>query len=181
MNKIKSTKQKWNGGWIKIRGNKKFDFNRLNVEDISIDDYAFALAKINRFTGWTKFPYSVSQHSVLLSKYCPKEIAYECLLHDAHEIFINDLSKPVKDFTKDFRMLENRIEKKVHEQFNLHIPDEVYVLDLRICKAEAEQLIGDTSDWGVDVEPLDIGIIEEWSWTQAEQEFINRYYELVGK
>lgn len=71
-------------------------FNEPTIEEI-----AHALAQINRFTGHTKRPYSVAEHSLLVCSIAANEGAspmaqLAALLHDAHEAFTGDVSSPVK-------------------------------------------------------------------------------------
>lgn len=177
---MKSTEDRFTGGFIKLINGKNFYFDKLNVEDLNIEDYAYAMAKINRFTGHTLFPYSIAQHSILMSENCREDLALPCLLHDMHEVIVGDHSKPVKDYVQgNLKLLEKRVEKAVHDHFNIQIPSEVYKIDLQICRAEAEQLIGDTSDWQIDLPSLNVKI-EEWHWLYAGRRFLERYYELTG-
>ena len=72
---------------------------QLNTPDIR--EIAHALAQINRFTGHCKRPYSVAEHSVLVSTIAETEGAstsaqLAALLHDAHEAYTGDVSSPVK-------------------------------------------------------------------------------------
>lgn len=67
----------------------------------AIEEIAHALAQINRFTGHTKRPYSVAEHSLLVCSIAANEGAspmaqLAALLHDAHEAFTGDVSSPVK-------------------------------------------------------------------------------------
>lgn len=71
-------------------------FNAPTIEEI-----AHALAQINRFTGHTKRPYSVAEHSLLVCSIADREGAslsaqLAALLHDAHEAFTGDVASPVK-------------------------------------------------------------------------------------
>lgn len=72
---------------------------QLNQPDIS--EIAYALAQINRFCGHAKRPYSVAEHSVLVSSIAEGEGAsttaqLAALLHDAHEAYTGDVSSPAK-------------------------------------------------------------------------------------
>lgn len=74
--------------------------------DLRLDDTAHALAQTNQFTGRTKRPYSVAEHSILVHDILHIEfplvvasapfLPYYGLMHDAHEAVVGDVSSPVK-------------------------------------------------------------------------------------
>ncbi|KMK68560.1 hypothetical protein [Puniceibacterium sp. IMCC21224] len=70
------------------------DLTALRSSDVRADVVADGLSKINRFNGRTPEPWSVAAHSVLVSQLCPPELAAWGLLHDAHEVFLGDLTTP---------------------------------------------------------------------------------------
>lgn len=56
-----------------------------------------ALARINRYTGWTTRPYSVLEHSVIGAKLVPPGVVQRAfLLHDMEESAFGDIISPVK-------------------------------------------------------------------------------------
>lgn len=68
---------------------------------LSIEATAHSLALINRFTGHAARPYSVAEHSLLVSQIIEmrgggtlEQLAG--LMHDAHEILVGDCSSPLK-------------------------------------------------------------------------------------
>lgn len=68
---------------------------------IHLNDIAHQLAMLNRFHGATSRPYSVAEHSLLVSYIAayndePADVQLAALLHDAHEAFTNDLASPAK-------------------------------------------------------------------------------------
>jgi hypothetical protein len=68
---------------------------------VDINDIAHQLAMINRFHGATSRPYSVAEHSLLVAHIALLDgathlVQLGALLHDAHEIYTNDLASPAK-------------------------------------------------------------------------------------
>lgn len=59
-------------------------------------EIAHSLSIINRFTGWTIYPYSVAQHAVLTSYLVEPTFALQALHHDDHECVVGDISSPMK-------------------------------------------------------------------------------------
>lgn len=72
------------------------------MNEIDIMDIAHHLAQINRFTGASRRPYSVAEHSLLVADIAAHEgksasTQLLCLLHDAHEAYTGDASSPAKN------------------------------------------------------------------------------------
>ncbi|QDT94188.1 HD domain-containing protein [Gimesia algae] len=78
--------------------NSGVEFNLTNIDSTQIDinDIAHHLSLINRFAGAMEVPYSVAQHSVIVSRIVHPRFALPALLHDAAEAYIGDISAPVK-------------------------------------------------------------------------------------
>ena len=70
------------------------DLAALRPEDLTAEIIGDTLAKINRFGGRTATPWSVAAHSVLVERLSPLDLAPWALLHDAHEAFLGDLTRP---------------------------------------------------------------------------------------
>ena len=73
-----------------------FDLINIDASKININDIAHHLSLINRFNGAVSVPYSVAQHSVIVSRIVHPDFALIALLHDAAEAYIGDISEPVK-------------------------------------------------------------------------------------
>lgn len=87
--------------WIRTFTGKRFYPLKPTIEDIDILDIAHALSNQCRFSGHSKWHYSVGQHSVYVSQVVrslggsPTDIMWG-LLHDASEAYLVDLPTPVK-------------------------------------------------------------------------------------
>lgn len=105
---------------------------------------AASLSKLCRFTGHTRRFYSVAEHSVKVSYMVPPEFAFEGLMHDAHEMLTNDLSKPVKQYIGgSYEELEEKAEIEIRRHFGLseEISPEVKLADVYACLIEGDELL----------------------------------------
>lgn len=80
---------------------RKIDVSNPNPDDIVIEDIAWALSRMPRFSGHSipYVPYSVAQHCIQVAEELKEHgsrIQLLGLLHDAAEAYINDLPSPVK-------------------------------------------------------------------------------------
>ena len=114
----------------------------LAGDDISIDDIAHHLALVNRFAGATREPYSVAQHSVLVSLLLEAdgarpEIIIAGLLHDAAEAYLGDVTKWLKQTAEmePFRMTEQRAQAAIDRKFGLFAHS-----DISVAASDAERL-----------------------------------------
>src|SRR5207248_1661023 len=91
------------------------------AEDICIEDIAHGLAMTCRYGGQCLRFYSVSEHSVLVSRLVAPEFAREALLHDASEAYIGDMIRPLKYQPEmaEFLRAESAIEHCVADRFGL--------------------------------------------------------------
>lgn len=88
--------------WITTATGRCMSLDLPHPRDVMPLDIAWHLAQINRFTGAARRPYSVAEHSLLVSEIAEREMGldvhgqFAALLHDAHEAYTNDLSSPAK-------------------------------------------------------------------------------------
>ena len=159
---------------------KIIDLALFTEDDVRLPDISHALAIINRFTGHSRVPYSVAQHSVMVSKLVDKEHAMWGLLHDASEAYLGDVATPLKNMLPEYRALEDRVQRAIARRFMLvwPMPKEVKQADVRALLAEKRELLTVDHDWGIDIEPM-AGPILPYCWQQAKQLFENRYEEIV--
>lgn len=80
---------------------KRFNPTKAEPDNIVIEDIAHALSLICRANGHFKIFYSVAQHSIncaieAKNRGLSTEIQLVCLLHDASEAYIGDVTRPLK-------------------------------------------------------------------------------------
>ena len=102
--------------WSYTPSGRRFCLADPQAEDISIDDIASALSRIHRGGGAYLFPYTVAQHSIMVSEMVPTLAA---LLHDAAEAYIGDLITPLKDACPELRAIEARVQAAIAAHFEI--------------------------------------------------------------
>jgi len=159
---------------------KLVDLANFTEEDVRLRDITHSLSMINRFTGHTTVPYTVAQHSVVVSKLVPPEDSMWGLLHDASEAYLGDIATPLKSFLPDYMQLERHVQRIIAKKFGLKwpMPESVKVADRRALIHEKTKLLSVQHDWGITAEPICASIVL-MDWRQAEELFANRYKELA--
>lgn len=94
------------------------------IEDIKIEDVAHALSQMTRANGHFRHFYSVAQHSVNCFREASARgysgrVQLGCLIHDASESYISDITRPVKAELKEYIVIEERLENMIFEKYGL--------------------------------------------------------------
>ena len=89
-----------------------------NVELIDIEDIAHSLSMLCRANGHFKTFYSVSQHSINCMKEAvargySERIQLACLLHDASEAYLADVTRPVKAELPKYKEIEAPLQETI--------------------------------------------------------------------
>lgn len=99
------------------------NFESPDPEALKPGVIAAALSRICRFSGHTKFFYSVARHSMLVATILEElgnhSLKFEGLMHDASEAFLGDVSSPLKSLLPDYRTIEKRFEEVLEAKFSL--------------------------------------------------------------
>lgn len=159
--------------------------------DINVADIAHALANQGRYSGHSRFRYSVAEHSVRVSELleawgAPRKVQFWGLLHDASEAYLVDLPTPLKVTARlgdPYREAERRLMRAVCKRFGLPVdePTSVRAADAVLLATEVRDLMhGDRDYWRkINALPL-TERIRPWGDGVAEWEFLRRYQELGG-
>lgn len=159
----------------------KFYFLNPDPDTIDIEDIAYALSNLCRYTGHVRKFYSVAEHCVHVSNLLPPNLALDGLLHDAAEAYLNDLASPVKQFLPDYKKMEANLYAAIAEKFNICAPEDVLVKEADTIQlhTEAMQLLpsGD-GNWA---DPLQAIGFEPYGWLPREgkKHFLDRYHYLM--
>jgi uncharacterized protein len=169
---------------------KKFYLLEPRAEDIDIVDIAHALSLQCRWTGHTKFHYSVAQHSYYCSFIGPESEAFDRHMHDTPETYIGDLNRPLKHYTEAgvaYRKQEAIIQEAIANRYGYSVvePPSVKLADNFMLYAEMAQLIDTTVEHAEDWERYNSTehqiVIEPWSPVHAELMFLKRFKELYTR
>lgn len=160
-------------------------------------DIAYGLAGIHRYNGQAKKRYTVAQHSVLIS-HAPgltQDQARWGLLHDAHEAYIGDMTRPVywalvlikPDVAAAVRRLKEQIDRAIIDRFRIAVSAGdrrvIHGIDQTMLLIEAERLFSSRGNlWDIGDEPSARHVYwddqEVWDSVRAETEFLKRMEEL---
>ena len=89
---------------------------------LALEDIAHALSLICRAGGHFSRFYSVCQHSVACAEEaaargCSARVQKLCLLHDASEAYLADITRPVKAQLPQYESYEARLQRLIYETF----------------------------------------------------------------
>ena len=91
-------------------------------DDINTDDIAHALSLICRANGHFKYFYSVAQHCIACAEEAVErglsvEVILGCLLHDASEAYLCDVTRPVKKHIPQYLRAEEKLQEVIWKRF----------------------------------------------------------------
>lgn len=93
-------------------------------DDINAGDIAHALSLLCRANGHFKRFYSVGQHCIACEREAAaeglsREVRLACLLHDASEAYISDITRPVKLGLPEYRRIEKKLSDVIFRRFGI--------------------------------------------------------------
>lgn len=146
--------------------------------DISIVDIAHSLSLMTRANGHFNHFFSVAQHSIncyreAKSRGYSERVQLGCLLHDASESYISDITRPVKQNLSEYCVIEDKLQSIIYERFGL--------ADL---SGEEQRLIKEVDDILLHFEfevLMDVGIFDTPPSKPMEHDFSQREFKSVEK
>jgi len=158
-------------------------------EDIKIEDIAHALSLMTRANGHFKHFYSVAQHSVNCCREAKergysKRVQLGCLLHDASESYISDLTRPVKKCVPQYFTIEEKLQRIIFDRFGLgdlsHEEEKlIEEVDDAILYFEFENIMGYRISEKAPEKIMEHDFSQK-GFLEVENEFINMFNELKG-
>lgn len=137
---------------IMTRSKLMFDPIRPDAEKIDITDIAHALSMLCRANGHFKSFYSVAQHSINCMREAQargysRKVQLACLLHDASEAYLSDVTRPVKAELPKYKEIEAPLQDMIWDKW-LEAPltqeenAQVFEIDDGILLHEFTELMG---------------------------------------
>lgn len=158
-------------------------------EDINIEDIAHSLSLMTRANGHCKHFYSVAQHSINCYQEAKcrgysERVQLGCLLHDASESYISDLTRPVKRNLPEYFVIEAKLQSIIYDWFGLgDLSDEerkqIEKVDDTLLHYEFEELM----DFPIFETPPPKAMEHDFSprdFADVEREFIEIYKSITG-
>jgi hypothetical protein len=103
---------------IMTHSKKMFDPLHPKAELVDIEDIAHSLAMLCRANGHFKSFYSVGQHCINCAREArargwSERLQLACLLHDASEAYLSDVTRPVKQELPQYRLIEEPLQDAI--------------------------------------------------------------------
>ena len=107
---------------ITTYSDEDFDPIHPDATKIHITDIAHALSMMCRANGHFSRFYSVGQHCIncaveARARGYSKKVQLGCLLHDASEAYIADITRPVKPYLSNYIEIEERLQSLIYQNF----------------------------------------------------------------
>ena len=101
---------------------KHFDPTNPEENLIDLSDIGHALSLICRGNGHVKYFYSVAQHSIACCREAEargysKRVQLACLLHDASEAYLSDVTRPVKKLLTAYLEVEENLQNMIWNKY----------------------------------------------------------------
>ena len=176
-----------NNDYITTYSNIRFFPLDPQLEDIKIEDIAHALSFMTRANGHMKQFYSVAQHSIACmheaqARGYSKKMQLACLLHDASEAYISDITRPVKKYLPEYQRIEDNLQAEIYSAFGLHLDADdlacVQEIDNVLLWYEFAQLMRERLDAPAPVIHSCPDFAEQ-KFSDVEQEFLRIYTSLT--
>ena len=168
---------------------KHFDPVNADINDIEIADIAHALSLLCRANGHFVHFYSVAQHSLNCAKEAKmrgysKRVQLGCLLHDASEAYLSDVTRPIKAQLPKYLEVEEKLQNTIFDKWiTPTLTDEerklVFEIDDAVLYHEFLNLMDEKTS---DAEPEVVADLEYdfCDFSEVEAKFVSKFNLLAG-
>ena len=169
---------------------KYIDPTNASANDIDIVDIAHALSLLCRANGHFKHFYSVAQHSINCAKEAKargysERVQLGCLLHDASEAYLSDVTRPIKSQLQKYLDIEEKLQNTIFDKWitpslNKEEIKQIFEIDDDILYHEFLNLL-DEKISNVEPQILSKPNYAFSNFSEVESEFISRFKMLMGE
>ena len=174
---------------IMTRSHIMFDPLAPDPRLIEITDIAHSLSMLCRANGHFKTFYSVGQHCINCAREAAarghsRKVQLACLLHDASEAYLSDVTRPVKQELPQYRLIEEPLQETIWFKYlGASLTEEetrqVFAIDDDVLWHEFVNLMGAALS---DDAPA-LAAVPEYSFTGFEvcrEEYLQLFSQLFG-
>jgi hypothetical protein len=183
--------------WLLTRSGHDVDLRFIADCELTIQDVAYGLSHVNRFTGQALRAVSCAEHSLIMTTILNQHmgitspsVLLACLLRDAHKALTGDVSWAMQQLVPSWRLEEQRIQRMVLRRFGVWTAfcghhSKIHQANQLALSTERNQLMHPNGQpWPVsDTHPalpeLDLqpsAVFNPADWAKA---YLNRYNELI--
>jgi len=160
------------------------DINQIHIEDI-----AHSLSLLCRANGHIDYFFSIAQHSIncaaeAKARGYTARVQLACLLHDASEAYISDITRPVKYYLTEYKVIEKRLQEIIYTKYlGAALPEDEYNLmnqidnDMLIC--ELNVLMKNKKVYDKIPSLKSTPALELKTHGETETEFLKQYYAIL--
>ena len=160
------------------------DINQIHIEDI-----AHSLSLLCRANGHIDYFFSIAQHSINCANEAKARghtarVQLSCLIHDASEAYISDITRPVKYYLTEYKEIEKRLQDVIYTRFlGTTLPEDEFLLmnqidnDMLVC--EFNTLMKKKKVFDTIPKLLSHPSFEYRAQTEVETEFLKVYYGIM--
>jgi len=160
------------------------DINQIHIEDI-----AHSLSLLCRANGHIDHFFSIAQHCINCANEAKARgysarVQLACLIHDASEAYISDVTRPVKYYLTEYKVIEKRLQDIIDTRFlGAVLPEEEFLLvdqidnEMLIC--EFHILMKDKRLYSSIPELMSEPVFDFKDFTEVESIFLKAYYGIM--
>lgn len=166
------------GDFAQTASGRKLKWPDFDRNDIHIFDIAHGLALQPRYAGQSLFPYSVAQHSVILTEICHPDDKPQALLHDCAEYILGDKIRPIKHHMPEYKHAEFEFKNLIYSKYGIKWDSRaISDLDFRLSLCEKGQVMMHDMDWNVSHPEGPVSVmIKEMDWTVVRHKFLKLFF-----
>jgi len=160
-----------------------------DIEQIHIEDIAHSLSLLCRANGHIDYFFSIAQHAIncaneAKTRSFSTRVQLACLIHDASEAYISDITRPVKMYLTEYKVIEKRLQDVIYTRFlGAPLPEDEFnqmnQIDDDMLACELDVLMKNKKIFETIPKLLSKPSFEYRNQSEVETEFLKVYYGIM--